>query len=142
MAVLRGPFVRCHLFAYCIKSFIGTFVISQLEAAQPSCYPMMDLGAGHIPPNIVLLRTAIQFGIHKNWFSLTILCFRIAGAKMVQPLVKVKSVKKRTNRFKRHQSDRKIAVKVRCANEHRGTLCLMVILVVAMKGLGVAWQPK
>lgn len=31
---------------------------------------------------------------------------------MVQPLIKVKSVKKRTNRFKRHQSDRKIAVKV------------------------------
>lgn len=32
---------------------------------------------------------------------------------MVQPLVKVKSVKKRTNPFKRHQCDRKIAVKVR-----------------------------
>jgi len=31
---------------------------------------------------------------------------------MVQPLVKVKSVKKRTNPFKRHQCDRKIAVKV------------------------------
>jgi len=37
----------------------------------------------------------------------------LAGAKMVQPLVKVKAVKKRLNRFKRHQSDRKIAVKVR-----------------------------
>ena len=36
-------------------------------------------------------------------------------AKMVQPLVKVKSVKKRTNPFKRHQCDRKIAVKVRIA---------------------------
>lgn len=32
---------------------------------------------------------------------------------MVTPLVRVKSVKKRTKRFQRHQSDRKIAVKVR-----------------------------
>lgn len=33
--------------------------------------------------------------------------------KMVTPLIRVKSVKKRTKRFQRHQSDRKIAVKVR-----------------------------
>jgi hypothetical protein len=32
---------------------------------------------------------------------------------MVQPLVKVKSLHKKTNKFKRHQWDRKIAVKVR-----------------------------
>ena len=32
---------------------------------------------------------------------------------MVTPLVRVKSVKKKTNKFKRHQSDRKMAVKVR-----------------------------
>lgn len=34
---------------------------------------------------------------------------------MVTPLVRVKSVKKRTNRFKRHQSDRRITVKVRAS---------------------------
>ena len=33
---------------------------------------------------------------------------------MVLPLVKVKNVHKKLTRFKRHQSDRKIAVKVRC----------------------------
>lgn len=33
--------------------------------------------------------------------------------KMVTPVIRVKSVKKRTKRFQRHQSDRKIAVKVR-----------------------------
>lgn len=32
---------------------------------------------------------------------------------MVAPLVRVKSVKKRTKRFQRHQSDRRITVKVR-----------------------------
>ena len=37
--------------------------------------------------------------------------------KMVTPLVKVKCLKKRTNRFKRHQSDRKMAVKVQQAAE-------------------------
>lgn len=33
---------------------------------------------------------------------------------MVTPLVRVKSVKKRTNRFIRHQSDRRMTVKVQC----------------------------
>lgn len=37
---------------------------------------------------------------------------------MVAPLVKVKSVHKHTARFKRHQSDRKISVKVRGAWAH------------------------
>ena len=35
------------------------------------------------------------------------------GAAMVQPLVKRKVVKKKANRFPRHQSDRKASVKVR-----------------------------
>ena len=39
---------------------------------------------------------------------------------MVAPLVRVKSVKKKTNRFKRHQSDRKMAVKVHSSPGWRG----------------------
>lgn len=35
-----------------------------------------------------------------------------AAGKMAQPLVKIDKVKKRTKKFVRHQTDRKIAVKV------------------------------
>jgi hypothetical protein len=45
----------------------------------------------------------------------------VAGDKMVTPLVKVKSLKKYTKRFKRHQCDRRITVGVsRAGGGHSG----------------------
>jgi len=49
------------------------------------------------------------------------LCRRAAGARMVQPLSKPKIIKKFGHKkFKRHQHDRKIAVKVRAHAHRRG----------------------
>lgn len=57
---------------------------------------------------------------------------------MVTPLVRLKSIKKRSKRFIRHQSDRRITVKVRSALKLDWTDGLSSSSVGCMQGLGAA----
>jgi hypothetical protein len=60
---------------------------------------------------------------------------------MVTPLVKHKIVKKRTNRFNRYQSDRKVTVKVRDAGSPGGAMQLEYAVTRSAGMLGRSGVP-